>query len=236
MERVPTTAGAAAYLPLVGAIARTIGRGLPASVELNELIDDGVIGLIDALRRYDPARGVAFSTYAGYRIRGAILDGLRERDPLPRALRRARKAAGADASTWTGGSAMQFLELDEALMVPDDEANGPEAIAVEADLIRQVWRGLAALPPRDREVLELRLVRGLPLREVAARLALSITRIAEIQARGLSRLRRFMAGEPMFRLRRRTEPAREERVYRIPNAPGTPANVWRMRPSPAGAD
>lgn len=182
------------YLPLVIAIARALSRGLPSTVEIDELISDGVIGLYTALERYDPGRGVGFSTYAGHRIRGAMLDGLRLRDPLPRSARRAQRAAQA------GG--IQFLELDEALMVPADENLGPEAVVLEADLRQRVRCGLDALPPRDREVLELRMVHGLPLRAVAARLSLSITRIAEIQTRGIARLRRHVNGEPPARLKR----------------------------------
>lgn len=184
-------------LPLVNAIARVLSRRLPSTVELNELISDGVLGLLDAARRYDGSRGVSFSTYAAYRIRGAILDGLRTRDPLPRRVRRARKRAIALAGGPYQAGGVQLLELDTALGVPEDDSLGPEARAIEADLLRCAWRGLAALPPRDRRVLILRLVHGLTLREVAARLALSITRIAEIQARGLKRLRRFVDGEPV---------------------------------------
>ncbi len=213
-EPLPAPAGVDAYLPLVGAIAKTVSRRLPSVVELNDLINDGVIGLIEALRRYDPSRGVAFSAYAGHRIRGAMLDGLRRRDPLPRALRRAQKAgwpARARAAEARPAGyldrrddrvrerGIQLLGLDDALTVPADEAFDPEALAMEADLRRQVWRGLWALPPRDREVLLLRFIEQLPLREVAARLSLSITRIVEIQTRGVVRLRRFFAGEPMIR-------------------------------------
>ena len=184
-------------LPLVNAIARVLSRRLPSTVELSELINDGVLGLMDAARRYDGARGVSFSTYAAHRIRGAILDGLRTRDPLPRRVRRARKRAIALAGGPYQAGGVQLLELDTALGVPEDDSLGPEARAIEADLVRCAWRGLAVLPPRDRRVLILRLVHGLTLREVAARLALSITRIAEIQARGLKRLRRFVDGEPV---------------------------------------
>jgi RNA polymerase sigma factor for flagellar operon FliA len=191
----PNGAAAEAFLPLVGAIARALRRGLPPTVELDELINDGVLGLFTALERYDPSRGVGFSTYAGHRIRGAMLDGLRQRDPLPRTYRRALKAAES--------AGIQFLELDHALTVPADEADGPEALVLEADLRDQVWRGLQALPSRDREVLELRMVRGLPLRAVAAHLCLSVTRIAEIQTRGVTRLRRFMAGEALAQPRRK---------------------------------
>ena len=190
-----------AYLPLVGAIARALSRGLPSVVEMDDLINDGVIGLIRALHRYDPDRGVGFSTYAGHRIRGAMLDGLRERDPLPRSIRRAQRAS-KEGDSGSRTKAIQFLDLGEALIIPADETTSPEAIMLEADLKRQVRAGLAALPPRDRQVLVLRMIRGLPLRAVAEHLSISITRTAEIQARGLVRLRRFLAGEPMFRPRR----------------------------------
>ena len=191
----------ASYLPLVGAIARTLSKGLPSMVEIDDLIHDGVIGLIGALRRYDPGRGVGFSTYAGHRIKGAMIDGLRTRDPLSRQVRRAQKTSGGDAPLWARG--VQILDLDHALNVPADEDMSPEHVALEADLRRRVREGLAALPPRDREVLILRLVQGLPLRAVAEHFSLSMTRTAEIQARGLLRLRRFLDGEPMIRRRGR---------------------------------
>lgn len=190
----------ASYLPLVGAIARTFSRRLPSMVELDDLVHDGVIGLISALRRYDPGRGVRFAAYAGHRIKGAMIDGLRARDPLSRQVRRAQKAGG-DAPPWPGG--IQILDLDHAQHVPADEDMSPEHAVLEADLRRRVREGLAALPPRDREVVILRLVQGLPLRVVADRLSLSMTRTAEIQTRGLVRLRRFLNGEPMVRRRGR---------------------------------
>jgi RNA polymerase sigma factor for flagellar operon FliA len=213
------------YLPLVGAIARTVSRGLPPSVEIDELMNDGVIGLIAAAQRYDPDRGVGFSTYAGHRIRGAMLDGLRERDPLPRTLRRMQKAA-ADGLLGPG-CGIQFLELEHAASVPADDDAGPEALAMEADLRRRVWQGLEALPARDREVLVLRMVHALPLRVVAGRLSLSITRTAEIQARGVTRLRRFLDGEPMIRPRRR-----QDRRSAAPNRSRT-VEPAALAPNPA---
>jgi RNA polymerase sigma factor for flagellar operon FliA len=215
MNQAATVEG---YLPLVSAIARTVSRGLPPTVEVDELVNDGVLGLMTALQRYDPGRGVGFSTYAGHRIRGAMLDGLRERDPLPRALRRAQKAA-ADGLLAPGAS-VQFLELEHAASVPADEDAGPEAQALEADLRRRLWEGLDALPARDREVLMLRMMHGLPLRVVAGRLSLSITRTAEIQARGVRRLRRYLDGEPMIRPRRR-----QERRTVLPNRSRTVESV-----------
>lgn len=79
-------------------------------------------------------------------------------------------------------------------MLPDD-ADDPEALALEADLRAQVWRGLLALPPRDREVLTLRFVRGLSVRGAAVAMGLSVTRVLEIQRRAQHRLRRFVDGD-----------------------------------------
>lgn len=76
-----------AYSPLVKFIAGRVGSGLPASVDAGDLVSSGVIGLIDALERFDPSVGVKFETYATPRIRGAIYDGLRELDWVPRSVR-----------------------------------------------------------------------------------------------------------------------------------------------------
>jgi RNA polymerase sigma factor for flagellar operon FliA len=207
------------YLPLVGAIARTVRQRLPSSVEIDDLMQDGVLGLIGALHRYDPTRGVVFSTYAGHRIRGAMLDGLRARDPLPRAARRAQRAAGNDPA---GNTGFQLLDLDHALSISADEETGPEALALESDLRRRLWAGFAALPVRDREVLLLRMVHDLPLRLVAYRLGLSITRAAELETRGITRLRRYLAGQPMIRGRSRAAgPAMKEVSVGNPNRPYT---------------
>ena len=72
------------HLWLVRAVAKKVLDRLPSHVELNDLIEDGVFGLIAAAQRYDPARGVSFPLYAKHRIRGAIVDGLRRMDHLSR--------------------------------------------------------------------------------------------------------------------------------------------------------
>jgi RNA polymerase sigma factor for flagellar operon FliA len=75
------------YLPLVRNVAGRMAIGFPRSVELSDLINTGVIGLVEAFRNFDPARGVKFETYAVPRIRGAILDELRALDWVPRSTR-----------------------------------------------------------------------------------------------------------------------------------------------------
>ncbi len=80
------------YLHLVKYVAGRISINLPPNVEINDLINDGILGLIDATEKYDDARGVKFETYAITRINGAILDALRALDWVPRAVRqRARE-------------------------------------------------------------------------------------------------------------------------------------------------
>lgn len=75
------------YLPLVKNVAGRMAMGFPKSVEVSDLVNTGVIGLIEAFSNFDPARGVKFETYAVPRIRGAILDELRALDWVPRSTR-----------------------------------------------------------------------------------------------------------------------------------------------------
>lgn len=75
------------YVPLVRNVASRMAMGFPRSVELSDLVNTGVIGLIEAFEHFDPDRGVKFETYAVPRIRGTILDGLRALDWVPRSTR-----------------------------------------------------------------------------------------------------------------------------------------------------
>ena len=80
------------YSPLVKFVAGRVGAGLPNSVDPGDLVSYGVFGLIDAIDRYEPDRGFKFETFAAPRIRGAIYDGLRQLDWVPRSVRsRARE-------------------------------------------------------------------------------------------------------------------------------------------------
>lgn len=77
-----------AYAPLVKRIAYHLMAKLPASVDVDDLIQNGMMGLLDAINRYEDGLGAQFETYAVQRVRGAMLDGLRDSDWLPRSLRR----------------------------------------------------------------------------------------------------------------------------------------------------
>jgi len=80
------------HYDLVRRIARQIHARLPQSVELDDLVSVGVVGLIESIARYNPSRGVPFDTYARHRIRGAILDALRAVDWVPHSVRRKAQA------------------------------------------------------------------------------------------------------------------------------------------------
>ena len=80
------------YMPLVLRQALTLQVRLPASIELDDLIQAGMVGLLEALGRFDATQGATFATFASQRIRGAMMDELRTRDWLPRSVRRSARA------------------------------------------------------------------------------------------------------------------------------------------------
>ncbi len=83
------------YSPMIKYVANRIAMRLPPHVEVDDLISVGVLGLMDAISKYDPTRGAKFKTYAEFRVRGAILDELRSMDWVPRSVR--QKASNVDA-------------------------------------------------------------------------------------------------------------------------------------------
>jgi RNA polymerase sigma factor for flagellar operon FliA len=125
------------YLHLVKYVAGRISVNLPPNVELNDLINDGILGLIDAIEKYDDARGVKFETYAITRINGAILDALRSLDWVPRAVRqRARELERA----------YQELEAQYGRVPTTEELAAKMNVTVkELDTLMQRVRGTAVL-------------------------------------------------------------------------------------------
>lgn len=106
-------------LPLVKAIAIRVHESLPVHVDLDDLIHAGVLGLFDAVTKYDAAKNVAFQAYAKHRIKGAILDSLRQLDWASRDLRKRQKrveAATQDLST-KFGRAPNEVEMAEEMGV-----------------------------------------------------------------------------------------------------------------------
>ena len=83
-ERIETS------LPFVQALARRLATSMPHAIDINDLVQDGMIGLIDATHRFDESRGIKFETFAERRVRGAMIDALR-RGAWPRGIRRVRR-------------------------------------------------------------------------------------------------------------------------------------------------
>src|SRR4051794_35033875 len=111
------------HLPLVKAIAIRVHENLPVHVDLDDLIHAGVLGLFDSVTKYDDAKNVAFHAYAKHRIKGAILDSLRQLDWASRDLRRRQKQAEAVArelSTKLGRNPSE-AELAEGMGVPTEQ-------------------------------------------------------------------------------------------------------------------
>ena len=105
------------FVPLVKRIAYHLMARLPANVQFEDLVQNGMLGLLDALDRFEEGFGAQFETYATQRVRGAMLDGLRENDWLPRNLRRElRRIEGAiSALEHTHGRAPSKRELADTL-------------------------------------------------------------------------------------------------------------------------
>lgn len=216
-------------LSLVHHVARQLSRALAAQADVDELVSCGTLGLIDALDAYDPARGLAFSTFAVPRIRGAILDELRRQDHVPRSVRRktrqiaqaretltrifGRPASddevaeqlGIDLRTlwrWESDteSAVQISlsdspdDSDGATGIPmdaiarDETASADEEISREQEfaIVRDALRGLKE---QERTVLSLYYFEELKLHEIARVLGLTESRVSQIRAKALSRLR-----------------------------------------------
>lgn len=103
--------------PLVKRIAFQLRGRLPAHVELDDLVSDGTVGLIDAVRKFDPAKGVTIESYARYRIRGAMLDSLRDQDYASRDMRRRVKKVESTCQTLERslGRAPEAAEMASAM-------------------------------------------------------------------------------------------------------------------------
>lgn len=119
------------YAPLIKYIAQKIAARLPANIELDDLMSSGVIGLMDAIEKYDPSRDNKFKTYAEFRIRGAILDELRAQDWVPRSVREKAKQLER---------VFARIEQDKGRQATDEEVCAELGISQEEyhDMLNQV--------------------------------------------------------------------------------------------------
>jgi RNA polymerase sigma factor FliA len=108
-------------LPFVESLARRVASSMPHSIELSDLVQDGMLGLIDAACRFDEARGIKFETFAERRVRGAMIDALR-RDAWPRGVRRQRRELEAAREELRRELGAEPSLADLAARVGSDEA------------------------------------------------------------------------------------------------------------------
>ncbi len=110
------------YAPLIKYVAGRLALRLPPNVDINDLISAGVMGLIDAINRYDPSRNIQFKTFAEFRIRGAMLDELRSLDWVPRSIR--KKASILEKT---------YAELEQKLGRPAEDDEVAEALGISLE-------------------------------------------------------------------------------------------------------
>ena len=216
-------------LSLVHHVARQLSKALAAPADYDELVSCGTIGLMNALEAFEPARGLAFSTFAVPRIRGAILDELRRQDHVPRSIRRksreitqaretltrifARPATdreiaehlGLDLPTlwrWQADTESSVhLSLDQSAsdhegqpLLPPEALSSEHEGSVEDEINREQEReilrqSLLKLKDQERIVLTLYYFEELKLHEIADVLELTESRVSQIRAKALGKLR-----------------------------------------------
>ncbi len=220
------------HLPLVHHIVQKVTAHLDARIEREDLVQAGTVGLIRAARAYDESRHAEFKTYAYIRIRGAVIDELRNRSFAPatihRALRAIREAHDALAAelgrqpddeqtaeragltlnryyhVLEEARRQHFLSIhglsDEgpalADLVPCDTSPSPAGQAERAELLRRMAQAVRDLPDRDRQVVLLYYERDLTMKEVAAVLGVTESRVSQMHAAALFKLSAKLRSAP----------------------------------------
>ena len=206
------------YSPLVKFVAGRVRSGLPPTVEQDDLISDGVIGLMDAIDKFQPERGLQFQTYAVTRIRGAMVDGLRAVDWVPRTARdKIRRIEGVTAElSRTLGRAPTDQELSVELDVPvgmlrkhrgDGSHAGVSSLeetlesghaepattfdlpGADDDLPEEFLAAVRALPERDQVVVALYYWERFTLAEIGRVLGVTESRVSQLMSRATKTLR-----------------------------------------------
>jgi RNA polymerase sigma factor FliA len=220
------------HLSLVQAIARKVKKTLNASIELDDLVGYGSKGLVEAAERFDARHGVAFTTFAYYRIRGAIYDGLRAMGWYSRAdyaryraeeraneylrNRAEREGAGQAQAGAAGGTSpspseaatlaevheilssvatVHITSLEAASSVPDESLPAADVAVDNHRLSRRVRQAVAALPDKERRLMELYYFADKNLEEAGAALGLSKSWACRLHARAVDLLRDAMDGD-----------------------------------------
>ena len=211
------------YLQLVKIVCARLAVSLPPHLDKDDLLSSGFFGLLDAINRFDPTRNVKFETYAGVRIRGAILDYLRSKDWIPvttrRQIRKYEQTVGKLESQF-GRSATDReiaqalnISLDElqtlikqcnsATVIPLEEylqTNTAEAVDTNPanstdffELKETLAKAVERLPQKERTVISLYYYEELTLKEIATILKLSEARISQLHTKAILRMRTCLA-------------------------------------------
>ena len=210
----------AAHLPLVKRIALHLLARLPSSVELDDLQQSGLLGLLSAVRSFSPDQGASFETYAGIRIKGAMLDELRKLSWAPRSVneKSRRLAAAVRAVESRNGGQASDQEIAVELSVSLDEYHallhetascqlvlledshealqeldaGPEAI-MQDDRFKAALMGcIDQLPEKEKLMMALYYQEDLNLKEIGQVLDVSESRVSQIHSQALTRIRAKM--------------------------------------------
>lgn len=205
------------YTPLVKKIAYQIVSRLSANVEVDDLIQEGMTGLLDALKRYKPQPNLSFEVYAKTRIRGAIYDSCRQNDVLPRhqrdqlsALERATRSleqklgrapeeeeiaaeAGLTLDEYFAAMAnmvnlMPLDELPENLM-PADGNQDPMQNVTMKQLGLQIEHALRILPKKEQLIMSLHYQEELAFKDIAQVLQLTPGRVSQLHSQAMVRIR-----------------------------------------------
>lgn len=204
------------YSPLVKYVAGRLRTRLPDSVDYGDLVSDGIIGLMEAIDRFDPARGLTFQTFAVPRIRGAMVDALRALDWVPRSVRekvrqveQAQRVLEArlgripddpEIADELGMSVPALRDLYakvsftsvgtlEDLELADD-LSAAATHEIEDDQAKAaLLRVVGELPERDQILIALYYFEGLTLSEIGRVLGVSESRVSQLHSRATMVLR-----------------------------------------------
>ena len=183
------------YAPLATAMARRMRVPTNALTGRDDIESAALVGLIDAVDRFDPDRGVPFEGYAGLRIRGAVLDELRRVDDHTRDERRRARAVADDTEPEIGAfhatlSLDLLLESGDRDWAAEDQTDDRYE---SQDLRGRVESALRCLPPRQRELLARYYGDALTLRQSAVQMGISEARACQLHGRAILNLRRELA-------------------------------------------
>lgn len=187
-----------ATLPL--SVARAlVHRRRAANLDLDDLVSAGNLGLIDAAARYDESRGIPFMFFARHRVRGAMLDYLRDEDPLSRRARakeKRRQQAQPDGLDCPAGSHLRLVRLDgatENMLESHDERDPYDAYEIAQDVAR-LRKAVRELPKRERLAVSLYYSKGMTMSAAGVHLLVTEARVCQILSAAIARLRTKLCG------------------------------------------